>query len=179
MATRLKKAGAKDEKSIFSKAAIKAIDRYSGGYPRMINILADNSLLLGFSKAKRKITARMVRQSYEDMGLNDVFPSTGTNTPEVSEITKTRVVTAGQFWKWATAVCFVIAIIGVGMCRKGSAVLQHFSGAVPAGQQSHSGKMPGQYVTREKVVASPMDEVTIQGPADALEKTEESPQMVQ
>ncbi|MBW1797457.1 MAG: AAA family ATPase, partial [Deltaproteobacteria bacterium] len=50
MANRLKIAGARERDEIFSKNAIKAIHQYSRGYPRMINILADNALLLGYSK---------------------------------------------------------------------------------------------------------------------------------
>ena len=47
--TRLKVAGAENSNRIFSKRAIEAVFDFSKGYPREINILADNALLLGYS----------------------------------------------------------------------------------------------------------------------------------
>src|SRR5512139_2033617 len=62
--TRLKKAGSKRAEEIFSRKTTDAIHQYSQGYPRMINILGDNSLLLGYSKGEGTISPRMVKSSY-------------------------------------------------------------------------------------------------------------------
>jgi general secretion pathway protein A len=174
MSTRLRKAGAKSEKSIFSKNAIEAIYRYSGGYPRTINVLADNSLLLGFSKVKSKITARMVKQSYEDLGLNDFFPSSGENAPASYEITKAKGVNGGRFWKWAAAVCFIALVIFMGMCTKESAVLRRLSGLAPDSQQSRSGNAAGKHVTIEKAIGARMEEAKNQESVGVLRETEEA-----
>ena len=88
-----------DEKDIFSKNAIEAIHRYFGRYPRMINILADDFLLLGFSKVKNKITARMVKQGYEDMSLNVFSSPSGQEARVPYEITKTKTLNVVRYWK--------------------------------------------------------------------------------
>lgn len=68
--TRLKVAGAPRPDSLFPKAVRKAIHEYSEGYPRMINILSDNLLLLGYAREERKLTPVMVRECYEDLKLD-------------------------------------------------------------------------------------------------------------
>jgi len=70
--TRLKLAGARDTK-IFSKKVIRAIHSYAQGYPRMINILCDNALLLGYSNGKKHITVEMIEECYHDLQLPESF----------------------------------------------------------------------------------------------------------
>jgi general secretion pathway protein A len=47
----------------FVPAALKKIFRYSGGVPRLINILCDRSLLVGYGEGKRKITCPLVKSA--------------------------------------------------------------------------------------------------------------------
>ena len=70
--TRLKLAGARDTK-IFSKKVIRAIHSYAQGYPRMINVLCDNALLLGYSNGKKHITVEMIEECYNDLQLPESF----------------------------------------------------------------------------------------------------------
>ena len=70
--TRLKLAGAKDNK-IFSKEVIRAIHKHAQGYPRMINILCDNALLLGYSNGKKHITVEMIKECHNDLQLPESF----------------------------------------------------------------------------------------------------------
>jgi len=70
--TRLKAAGAGDLR-IFSREVIKLIHKYAKGYPRMINILCDNALLLGYSTGNRRITHAMIEECYKDLQLPDSF----------------------------------------------------------------------------------------------------------
>jgi general secretion pathway protein A len=67
--TRLEKAGRKDGLTIFPKKTIKAIYTYSEGYPRMINVLSDNALLLGYSKGSKKIDPDMIKVCFRDLSL--------------------------------------------------------------------------------------------------------------
>jgi type II secretory pathway predicted ATPase ExeA len=85
MNTRLKVAGEKKNNHIFPKAAMDAIHHFSSGYPREINILADNALLLGYSKGVKKITPSMVKACYEDLKL-DVASA----KPNIQEAKKRR-----------------------------------------------------------------------------------------
>lgn len=51
----------------FTKGAIKAVYRKSGGVPRMINALCDRALLIGYTKEEHIITAAIVRQAAREI----------------------------------------------------------------------------------------------------------------
>ena len=82
--SRLKMAGIEDGTRIFTRNTIKEIYKCSGGYPRMINILADNILLLGYSRGEKKLTPGMVKECYNDLQLSG------------SPLGKHEIVEAGQ-----------------------------------------------------------------------------------
>lgn len=62
---RLRIAGGDDE--IFTPAAIKKIYRYSGGLPRLINVVCGRALLLGYARDSRIVTARMVAAAVAEL----------------------------------------------------------------------------------------------------------------
>jgi len=63
----------------FASGALRAIWRYSKGYPRLINLICDRALLAGFSEGSHVITRKLVRkaalslQGKESVGLN-IYP---------------------------------------------------------------------------------------------------------
>lgn len=59
IAARLRKAGA--QANCFTKAAIEEIHLYSGGAPRMINVLCDMAMVVGYSKGVTRIEKQTVR----------------------------------------------------------------------------------------------------------------------
>jgi len=64
------KAASKDPKHVavsFSGDAIATMYDATGGIPRLINVICDNCLLLGFVKEQKRITPTMVRQVLDDM----------------------------------------------------------------------------------------------------------------
>ena len=63
---RLKRAGSRNL-VLFDPGAIKAIYKYSGGIPRLINILCDNALLTGFSEDKNRIDKSLIQKTIRDM----------------------------------------------------------------------------------------------------------------
>ena len=130
MATRLQIAGAKNGIGIFSKSAIKAIHYYSKGYPRVINILADNSLLLGYSKGKNQITTTMIKQCYEDMSLDG-----SRKKSEPSDIKKIHQGYISRYWKWAAALFCIMVIVAAGMSQIGQGILGRLSGLIPVSRQ--------------------------------------------
>jgi general secretion pathway protein A len=79
--------------SLFTGRAIKEIYLQSGGIPRLINILCDNSLLNGYAQDQKVVDEKSVIESAKDLGLY--------------QTSKTRVV-----WKWALA---TILILGFGL----------------------------------------------------------------
>lgn len=100
IATRLKKAGAERPEHIIPKSVARTIYRYSDGYPRIINILADNALLLGYSRGVRNITPAMVRECYRDLRLEGSFFYAGKN--DISADSKKRgLLGMLRDFKWA------------------------------------------------------------------------------
>ena len=73
---RLARAGASDV-AIFTNEALKKIYYYTDGVPRLINLLADHSLLTGFVKEQRKIDIDIVDECAKEIGLEEK-KSTGT-----------------------------------------------------------------------------------------------------
>ena len=67
--TRLRVAGARTPDKIFRESVIKAIHHYSKGYPREINNISDNLLLLAYAQGKQKITPEMVTECCQDMNI--------------------------------------------------------------------------------------------------------------
>ncbi|MFZ7112050.1 MAG: ExeA family protein, partial [Desulfatiglandales bacterium] len=113
--TRLSVAGARNGRNIFPGSAIKALHEYSSGYPRMINILADNALLLGYARGKKKISPEMIRECYQDMKLEGSFLRSKQEAPEARANAgpdKARVVSP---WIWVTGLIFILLVFGLGM----------------------------------------------------------------
>jgi general secretion pathway protein A len=66
IAHRLRVAGA-DGRPTFSPWAIRAIQRYSGGVPRLINAVCDKALLYGYVNGTYELKARAVRQAIREL----------------------------------------------------------------------------------------------------------------
>lgn len=54
---------------LFKPDAIGAIYRYTKGYPRVINVLANQALLTGYVRGKKEINARIVTEASRDIAL--------------------------------------------------------------------------------------------------------------
>ena len=68
IAHRLQTAGATNGASpIFNEKAVKEIYKYSGGIPRLINILCDKALLLGYVLEKRSIDSDIIKRSISEI----------------------------------------------------------------------------------------------------------------
>jgi type II secretory pathway predicted ATPase ExeA/TPR repeat protein len=64
---RLKVAGT--DRELFSQSALRAIQDYSGGYPRLINKICDHALLTGYVKQLLKITPSIIEECSRDLLL--------------------------------------------------------------------------------------------------------------
>jgi len=82
--TRLRAAGARTPEKIFPENVIRRIHQYSKGYPREINSISDNLLLLAYAQGKRKITAEMVTECCRDINL-EIPPPTKEEMPRPAE----------------------------------------------------------------------------------------------
>lgn len=52
---------------IFTSGALKQVFRYSGGLPRLINVVCDRALLVAYSKGTEEITARTAAEAIADV----------------------------------------------------------------------------------------------------------------
>ncbi|UCH08680.1 MAG: Flp pilus assembly complex ATPase component TadA [Deltaproteobacteria bacterium] len=138
VATRLKIAGAKDPGSIFSTSAVKELHDCSQGYPRMINILADNALLLGYSQGKKSITASMVKHCHDDMRLDDAVPKRAREVSETVRVRKTRQFYIARYWKWAAVAGVLILIYTTGLGQKGRNLIGELAWLKSVGRQLSS-----------------------------------------
>jgi general secretion pathway protein A len=57
-------------KGILKRGALRAIHRYSGGIPRVINALCDGALLLGFARDRDTLDADAIREVAADLDLS-------------------------------------------------------------------------------------------------------------
>lgn len=70
---RLHVAGA--ERDIFTPSACDAIYRYSGGTPRLINLLCDTALVYGFAEQTEQIDANLVEDVVREQHSNSIVPT--------------------------------------------------------------------------------------------------------
>lgn len=64
------------DQKIFTEAAIRKIFNFSKGYPRLINVICDQSLISAFVEDSQKVTAGMVASSAKDLQYPHKTPST-------------------------------------------------------------------------------------------------------
>jgi general secretion pathway protein A len=66
---RLSIAGGGKSQIIFTSDALKEIYKYSGGIPRLINLIADRSLLAGMALSTATLDRRVIREAVENLQL--------------------------------------------------------------------------------------------------------------
>jgi type II secretory pathway predicted ATPase ExeA len=64
---RLKVAGG--EQLIFTSNALEIIHSYSGGIPRLVNVLCDNALLTGYALGRKEIDTGIIQEVAEDLSI--------------------------------------------------------------------------------------------------------------
>ena len=83
---RLKIAGATHQ--IFEKDAIREIFSFSGGYPRLINIISDHALLTGYASDLKSINKKVIKECERELQIPvDIDPANG-NGQKVSTPTR-------------------------------------------------------------------------------------------
>ena len=88
---RLKIAGATQQ--IFEKDAIREIFSFSGGYPRLINIICDHALLTGYASDLKSISKKVIKECERELQIPvDVDPVNGDGR-EVSTAPKPQSTT--------------------------------------------------------------------------------------
>jgi type II secretory pathway predicted ATPase ExeA len=68
IATRLKHAGGNP--SLFGPKAVEEIHRYSGGIPRLINVLCDNAMVNAYALDHKQIDPLLIQEAADDLALS-------------------------------------------------------------------------------------------------------------
>ena len=100
--TRLRIAGAPDL-GMFTEPALARITEYSGGIPRLINIVCDHCLLFGYAEQRRRIDRHIVNQAVE-------YLEEGTRSPR--KVTVFRGSTVRLLSRWGLGT-LAVALAGV------------------------------------------------------------------
>jgi len=71
--------------SLFSSKALETIYHYSGGTPRLVNILCDNGLLTAFGAGKKRVEGTMIEEVAQELFVNNAAQATNhTHTTDIS-----------------------------------------------------------------------------------------------
>jgi len=80
-----------ERQNLFDAVSIGRLARYSGGVPRLINVICDNALLIAYSKGKKSVAAADIDEAARELKLAD--PSTemrDTPQPDVASASEPR-----------------------------------------------------------------------------------------
>ncbi len=80
---RLQVAGA--QQTIFTDDACSAIYQYSGGTPRLINLLCDTALVYGYAEQRKTIDAALVHDVVREQHSNSIIPTFNTSQPHATD----------------------------------------------------------------------------------------------
>jgi general secretion pathway protein A len=83
---RLELAGANSHRAtMFSNEAIEVIHKFSLGIPRLVNVLCENSLILGYGGQVKQITPEIVQEVAKDLRLGQVTASRDAGSSDLDE----------------------------------------------------------------------------------------------
>lgn len=68
VSNRLRIAGG--DPATFTQAALESVYRYSGGIPRLVNVLGDNALLTSYAMDKKQVDEFVIREVAQDLNLS-------------------------------------------------------------------------------------------------------------
>jgi general secretion pathway protein A len=72
-------------KPLFDRSALRALHELTGGIPRLVNVVCDGALLLGFARNKPVLGAAEVREVARDLELGAPAPPDADAAPETRE----------------------------------------------------------------------------------------------
>jgi general secretion pathway protein A len=96
---RLVVAGGPEASGLFTRPALSLVHRYSGGVPRLVNMIAHRATLAAYVKRRRRVGANAVRSAYREIRT----------VPLTSHSTVRRL----GWVTGAVAACVALALIGV------------------------------------------------------------------
>jgi len=89
--------------------------------------LADNSMLLGYSKGVRAISPDMVQECYDELNLEGAFSKDSRSGAEPRK-PKGSTYLLRHYWKWAAIILCILVVLALGMSRVGKSLLSRIGG---------------------------------------------------
>lgn len=123
--SRLIAAGSADPK-LFTRDAEDRIYEISMGIPRLVNVVCDNALVIGYALGKRRISAEVVTEAAADL-LTMEPASEGAAGAEAPEHAAVPVLQRGRHWSQFGFVAVVLVAIVVGLLSVGRSLLRRDS----------------------------------------------------
>jgi general secretion pathway protein A len=77
----------------FTSSALKRIYRYSGGIPRLINVICDRALLIGYAEEHREFSGRLIKSA-------------------ICEIRREASISRFRQLRWVAGICLIAAAVG-------------------------------------------------------------------
>ncbi len=95
---------------LFSRGALKRIYRYSGGLPRLINVVCDRALLAGYTRDTTRISSRIAAAGIKDMRRNSAsYPQKRRLILIPAFVMLVGLIGAGIYFTWHESIDTFIA----------------------------------------------------------------------
>ncbi len=113
---RLEAAGAPDTR-VFSRDAEEYIYRFSRGIPRLVNVVCDNALVIGYAMGKKRITAEIIEEAAADLLPVDSASTASDEAKGAGEQEQPRLerVRFNQSRSWWQRVALTGAVLATGL----------------------------------------------------------------
>ncbi len=98
------------DRKIFTTSAMRGVAAYSKCYPRLINIICDHALLTGFTRNKRRIDAKIIKECAAELQISAVK-----STAEGSHSNLFNKIKSGPFKIFEGRPAFALAVYGLGL----------------------------------------------------------------
>ena len=141
---------------VFSSRALKVIYRASGGIPRLVNVICDKALVLGYGAGAKVVKARIVKEVLKDW---KPFQRPAAPTPRARSraVLRRRVPTSRPLRRIAAAVALGLAgaalIVMLAGSKDGALWSRFWHGLLPSGA---SGTVVGAAETPVRAMAEPL-----------------------
>ncbi|QSX41567.1 ExeA family protein [Shewanella cyperi] len=133
---------------LFNRGAIKVLHKFSGGIPRLINLMCERALMAGYARSRVPIDARMVSQAAaEVLGLEAPKPGLWQRPVPIAI---------------ATALTFGGALLW----------LNQYSGLLPGAEAGQQPPVTTQAVVSDTAVETPAAEVVALQPANSIDEAQ-------
>jgi general secretion pathway protein A len=121
---RLQAAGCPDLK-LFSREAEEQIYHFSRGIPRLVNVVCDNALVIGYALGKKRIGADVITEAAADLLSNEQFEEDANAQPTPTSAVTVSTPAAPSRWRARVAVmALLILAVTVGLLSVGRTMLQ-------------------------------------------------------